>query len=218
MSPAEQEELDMIRTLIRNWALVLFRGLFALVFAIFIFLFLPFVPAPLLRELAFAGLTVIFALFATATGIITIVAAVRGAGQGGSSWLLLADGIVVTTGGLVILFSPGLTLLHVIQLIGFTSLLVGALEVMAGIHLRRHLTDERLLLAGGIISIVFAFCLFLPRSMNVQAVLSWLSLYATANGLAMVGLAWRLRGLRESIHALAAMGQAAKAANQSGVA
>jgi hypothetical protein len=54
--------------------------------------------------------------------------------------------------------------------------------------------------------------------MNVQAVLSWLSLYATANGLAMVGLAWRLRGLRESIHALAAMGQAAKAANQSGVA
>jgi len=208
----------MIRTLIRNWALVLFRGLFALAFAIFVFLFLPFVPAPLLRELAFAGLTVIFALFASATGIITIVAAVRGAGQGGSSWLLLADGIVVTTGGLVILFSPGLTLLHVIQLIGFTSLLVGVLEVMAGIHLRRHLTDERLLLAGGIISIVFAFCLFLPRSMNVQAVLSWLSLYATANGLAMVGLAWRLRGLRESIHALAAAGQAAKAANQSGVA
>ena len=59
----------MIRTLIRNWALVLFRGLFALAFAIFVFLFLPFVPAPLLRELAFAGLTVIFALFASATGI-----------------------------------------------------------------------------------------------------------------------------------------------------
>lgn len=59
---------------------------------------------------------------------------------------------------------------------------------MAGIHLRRHLADERLLLAGGIISIIFAVCLFLPRSMNVPAVLSWLSLYAAANGLAM---GWR---------------------------
>lgn len=114
----------MIRTLIRNWALVLFRGLFALAFAIFIFLFLPFVPAPLLRELAFAGLAITFALFASATGIITIAAAIRGASQGGSSWLLLADGIAVTTGGLVVLFSPGLTLIHVIQLIGLTSLLV----------------------------------------------------------------------------------------------
>jgi uncharacterized membrane protein HdeD (DUF308 family) len=212
---SEQEELNMIRMLIKNWWLLLLRGIFALAFAIFIFVFLPFAPAPLLRELAFAGLVVVFALFATATGIITIAAAIRGAGQGGSSWLLLADGIVVTTGGLIIFFSPGLTLTHVIQLIDFTCLLVGVLEVIAGIHLRRHLTDESLLLAGGIISIVFAFCLFLPRSMNVQAVLTWLSLYAGANGLAMVGLAWRLRRLNEAVHALAAMGLAKKAAGQS---
>jgi uncharacterized membrane protein HdeD (DUF308 family) len=214
---AEREELNMIRMLIRNWWLLLLRGIFALAFAIFIFVFMPFVPAPLLRELAFAGLAVIFALFASATGIITIAAAIRGAGQGGSSWLLLADGIVVTTGGLVIFFSPGLTLLHVIQLIGFTCLLVGVLEVIAGIHLRRHLTDESLLLVGGVISMIFAFCLFIPRGMDVQAVLTWLSLYAGANGLAMIGLAWRLRRLNEAVHALAAAGLAAKAAGSSRV-
>jgi len=209
---AEQEALNMIRTLIKNWWLLLLRGIFALAFAIFIFVFLPFVPAPLVRELAFAGLAVIFALFAAATGIVTIAAAIRGAGHGGSSWLLLADGIVVTTGGTVIFFSPGLTLTHVIQLIAFTCLVVGVVEVIAGIHLRRHLADETLLLAGGIVSIIFAFCLFIPRDIDVQAALTWLSLYAGVNGLAMVGLAWRLRRLRESVHALATPGLAAKAA------
>lgn len=194
----------MIRMLIRNWWLLLVRGIFAVAFAIFIFAFLPFVPAPLLHELAFAGLVVVFAVFAIVTGIITIAAAVRGVSRGGSSWLLLADGIVVTTSGLVILVSPGLTLAHVIQLIALTALLVGALEMAAGIHLRRHLTDEWLLISGGVISMTFATCLFLTRGGGgVQAVLTWISIYALANGLAMAGLALRLRGLRNSIHALA---------------
>ena len=69
----------------------------------FYFCFLPFLPAPFLRQFAFAGLAAIFALFAFATGVLTIAAAVRGAGQGGSSWLMLADGIAVAIGGLIIL-------------------------------------------------------------------------------------------------------------------
>ena len=92
---------------------------------------------------------------------------------------------------------------HVIQLIALTTLLVGALEVVAGFHLRRHLTDEWLLVSGGVISMAFATCLFLTRGGGVQSVLTWISIYALANGLAIVGLALRLRGLRQSIHALA---------------
>jgi uncharacterized membrane protein HdeD (DUF308 family) len=205
----------MIRMLIKNWWLLFLRSVFAVAFAIFIFVFLPLVPAPLLRQLAFAGLAAIFALFAIATGVLTIAAAVRGASQGGSSWILLADGIAVTTGGLVILLSPGLTLIHVIQFIGLTALLVGVLEFLAGIHLRRHLTDEWLLISGGMISVAFAACLLVTRSDNVRGVLTWISIYALANGLAMMGLSLRLRGLRNSIHALAAPQPAAKAASPS---
>jgi uncharacterized membrane protein HdeD (DUF308 family) len=202
----------MIRLLIKNWWLLLLRGILAVAFAIFIFIFLPFVPAPLVRELAFAGLVVIFAVFAAVTGVITIAAAVRGAGQGGSSWLLLAEGIVVTVGGMMVLLSPGLTLEHVIQLIALTALVMGILELVAGFHLRRHLTDEWLLIVGGLTSIAFALCLFLVRAESVQPVLTWISIYALANGLAIAGLALRLRGLRQSIHALAGPGMTVKAA------
>ena len=193
----------MIRMLIRNWWLLLVRGIFAVFFALFIFIFLPFVPPALLRPLAFAGLVVIFSVFAIMTGIITIAAAVRGAGQGGSAWLLLADGIAVTTGGLVLLLSPVFTLFHVVQLIAATTILVGVLELLAGFHLRRHLTDEWLLVSGGIISIAFAACLFLTRGGDIQSVLTWIAIYAMANGLAIVGLALRLRKLRHEVHALA---------------
>ena len=194
----------MIRMLIKNWWLLFLRGVLAIAFAIFIFVFLPFVPAPLLRQLAFAGLATIFALFAFATGILTIIAAVRGAGQGGSAWLVLADGIGITAGGMIILLSPGLTLLLLIKIIGLTTLLVGMVELLAGVHLRRHLTDEWLLITGGITSIVFGACLLLTGVGTVQTALTWIAIYALANGLALMGLALRLRRLRNSIHTLAA--------------
>jgi len=200
----------MIRMLIRNWWLLFLRGILAIAFAIFIFAFLPFVPAPLLRQLAFAGLSAIFALFAFATGVLTIVAAVRGASQGGSAWLVLADGIAITAGGLIIMFSPGLTLLLLVQLIGLIALAVGMVELLAGLHLRRHLTDEWLLITGGVTSIAFAACLLLTHVGTVQAALTLIAIYAFANGLALMGLALRLRRLRNSIHTLA--GLQAKAA------
>jgi uncharacterized membrane protein HdeD (DUF308 family) len=208
----------MIRLLIRNWWLLLVRGLFAVAFAISIFVFLPFVPAPLLRELAFAGLVVVFALFAIVTGAITIAAAVRGAGQSAAAWLLLADGVAVCTGGIVILLSPALTLWHVIQLIAVTILLVGVLETAAGFHLRRHVADERLLVAGGVISIIFAGCLLLTHPDGSQTVLTWISVYALANGLAMAGLALRLRALRNKVHELAGAAASSQAKTQSGAA
>jgi len=207
----------MIRLLIQNWWLLFLRGILAIAFAIFIFVFLPFLPALFLRQFAFAGLAAIFALFALATGVLTIAAAVRGAGQGGSSWLMLADGIAVTTGGVVILLAPGSTLTHVIQLIAIIALVVGVLEFVAGIHLRRHVTDEWLLITGGVISIAFAPCLLLSPVETVESTLTWISVYAFASGLAVIGLALRLRSLRNSIHALAGSKPAAHAVSQSRV-
>lgn len=205
----------MIRLLIQNWWLLLVRGVFAVAFAIFIYVFLPFVPAPLLRQLAFAGVAASFSLFAIVTGTVTIVAAIRGAGKGEAAWLLLADGITVASGGLIIMLSPGLTLTHVIQLIALIALLVGLLEIAAGVHLRRHLADEWLLISAGLISIAFAVCLLLTPRADRHIVLTWIALYSCASGLAMMGLAFHLRKLRESIHALAGSG-AAQAKGQPG--
>jgi uncharacterized membrane protein HdeD (DUF308 family) len=205
----------MIRLLIKNWWLLFLRGLLAIAFAIFIYAFLPLLPMPFLRQFAFSGLTVIFALFACVTGVLTMAAAVRGAESGDSSWPLLAEGIGVTIGGLVILLFPGLTLIHVVRLIAVTALAVGILEVVAGVHLRRHVADEWLLISGGIISLAFGAVLFLTRVGSIGVALTWISLFALANGLAMIGLSLRLRSLQNSIHKLAEPKPATEAASES---
>ena len=205
----------MLRLLINNWWLLFLRGVFAIAFAIFIYVFLPFLPMPVLRQFGFAGLAVIFAWFAFTSGILTMAAAVLKAGSSGFPRLLLADGIAISTGGLVILLSPGLTMMHMIQLIAVIIMLAGILELVAGIHLRRHLTDEWLLISGGIISLAFATGLFLTRVNKVATALSWISLYALANGLAMIGLALRLRTLKNSIHELAESKPETQSASQS---
>jgi uncharacterized membrane protein HdeD (DUF308 family) len=205
----------MIRLLIKNWWLLFLRSLLAIAFAIFIYAFLPFLPMPFLRQFALSGLTAIFSLFACGTGVLTILAAVRGVKPNDVSWPLLGEGIGVTIGGLVILLFPGLMLIHVIRLIAAIALVLGILEVVAGVHLRRHLADEWLLITGGIISLAFGAGLFLTRVSSIAAALTWISLFAFANGLAMMGLSLRLRRLRTSIHKLATLKPEAQAATKS---
>jgi uncharacterized membrane protein HdeD (DUF308 family) len=193
----------MVRLLIQNWWLMLLRGIVALAFAIFVFLFQPFLPSGLLRPMAHTALAVIFGLLACGTGILTLAAALRGARKPRDTALLVADGLVATAAGAAVLLIPSFSLSEVIHIVAITALLLGILELVAGSHLRRHLKDEWLLLAGGAVSFAFSLFLLINRTWELASAVIWVGIYAGAAGLAMIGLALRLRGLRYSIHALA---------------
>ena len=193
----------MFRVMINNWWLLLLRGVFALIFAVLVFGVQPFFPTLVLAPVALTSLTVMFGLLAALSGLVTMAASLRGAQKKRDLWTLLAEGAAMTAAGAAVLFVPGLTLHVVIRMIAFATALLGVLETTAGIHLRRHLADEWLLLAGGASSLAFSLYLFLTRFWDIPALLNWIAIYAIVNGLAMAGLAFRLRGLRESVHELA---------------
>jgi uncharacterized membrane protein HdeD (DUF308 family) len=194
----------MIRILINNWWLLIIRGLFAVAFGICVFFLQPLLGTLFLQAIALTGLTLLFGLFATVCGLATVAAALRGAQRKRGLGLLLADGIAVTAGGLIVMLTPELTLLTTVRIIAATAFVVGILEVAAGVHLHRHLADEWLLMAGGVVSLIFSAYLIVVAPRDIAAVLNWTGIYAFANGAAMVGLALRLRGLRNSVHTLAA--------------
>jgi uncharacterized membrane protein HdeD (DUF308 family) len=193
----------MIRVMINNWWLLWLRGLFALVFAAIVLFFQPFFSTLLLAPWAFTGVVLVFGLLAVVSGLITLAACLRGAQKKRDLWTLLAEGAMMLVAGAVALFVPGLTLFAIVRIIAVTTLLLGLLEITAGIHLRRHLGDERLLIAGGVASLGFSLYLLLAQFCQVPALLNWIAAYAAINGAAMAALALRLRGLRQSIHALA---------------
>jgi len=92
---------------------------------------------------------------------------------------------------------------HVISVIAATALLAGLLEILAGKHLRRHVQDECFLIAGGTTSVLFSGFLLSGGSRETSSLLNWIAVYAAANGLAMIGLAYRLHRVRRTIHDVA---------------
>ncbi|HYX52262.1 MAG TPA: DUF308 domain-containing protein [Candidatus Limnocylindrales bacterium] len=204
----------MVRLLIKNWWLILLRGIVALAFGIFIFLLQPFFPSALLNPMAYTALAVIFGLLACGTGSLTLIAALRGAQKPHDTTLLLADGLVALAAGSAVLLIPGLSLSAVIRIIAVTAMVLGLLELLAGTHLRRHITDEWLLIAGGAVSVVFSLFLFMTTTWELAGILSWVALYAIAAGISMLGLAIRLRGQQHLIHEIAKHQFAKHAANE----
>jgi uncharacterized membrane protein HdeD (DUF308 family) len=195
----------MIRTLINNWWLLLLRGAFALAFAVFIFFFEPLFRSAFLRPVAYTGVAVAFGVLAMVTGIITVFAALTNQTHWRDLSTLLAEGLTITSGGLVIILVPSITIAEVILIIAATALVVGILEIMTGTHVRRHVKDEWFLIAAGLVAVVFSIFLFVDRGQSISTLLDWIALFSAANGLAMVALALRLHALRHSIHELCSL-------------
>ena len=208
----------MIRALIENWWLLLLRGAFALAFAALIFLLQPLFPSAFLSVMAYTAIAVIFALFATVTGIITCFAALRDAAHRRQLWMLLGEGLVLTAGGLIVLLLRAVTAREVIHIIAVASLVFAVFQFATAAHVRRHVSDEWFLIAGGLFSLAFSVFLLFNPERELSSVLNWIALYAAATGLAMVGLALRLYRLRRSIHDLSSPEHLNKAKKEAGVA
>ncbi len=190
----------MIRALIQNWWLLLMRGVFALVFAVFIFFFQPLFPSVFFKPMAYTAVAVVFGVLALATGLITTFAGLKTPEHRHHLWALSAEGVAITAGGLMVILVPAVTVVEVIRIIAATALIVGLFQIVTATHVRRHIKDEWFLTVGGLLSIAFAVVLFGNQTREIAALLNWIAVYAAASGLAMIGLAHRLGGLRRQIH------------------
>ena len=193
----------MIRTLINNWWLLLLRGAFAIAFAVFIFFFEPLFPSLFLRPMAYTAVAVMFGVLALVTGVITVFAALRNQAHWRDLSMLLAEGLTITSGGLVVILLPSITISEVILIVAATALAVGIFEIVTGTHVRRHVKDEWLLIAGGLAAMSFSIFLFFDHSQTISTLLNSIGLFSAANGIAMVAFAFRLHALRHSINELA---------------
>ncbi len=193
----------MIRVLINNWWLLALRGIFALAFALFVFTLQTTMGTWLLSAIALAGTVVVFGVLAFAAGACTIVAAVRGA-EHHERWLpLLFDGVVVCLGGAVILAAPRLDLIWLARIVAALAIVAGVMELLVVRRLRRHIQDEWFLALAGIASFGFGLYLLFAWNRETTTMLRWLAAYAGFSAIAILAVAYRLRALRGSVHALA---------------
>ena len=84
-------------------------------------------------------------------------------------------------------------------LIAAWAILTGLLEVGAAVVMRRIVGNTWILLAGGILSIVFGVLMALFPAAGLLAVVWLIGAYAILFGALFIGLAFKLRGSRRRV-------------------
>jgi uncharacterized membrane protein HdeD (DUF308 family) len=182
----------MLRIMIENWWLFACRAVFALIFSFYILFIQGANLPPLLRVFVHALAVVLFGLLAFGAGIFTLAAALRRSSHWNERGLLLADGLGICAAGAIVVMVPSLTLLPLIQIIGYWAVFAGICEMVMAHKVRRHLNDEWFLVLAGTGSLGFGAFLLLGWAFGDHIVLTWLGSYALFSAICMSGFAYRL--------------------------
>jgi uncharacterized membrane protein HdeD (DUF308 family) len=178
----------LLRTLADNWWLVMLRGVVAILFGVSAFIW---------PGLTLAALVLLYGVYAVADGIFTLIAAFMERDRNTPTWWLVGVGLLSVAAGLIALFWPGITAGVLVVLIGLWALVHGVLEIVGAIQLRKEITDEWMLLAAGLISVIFGLLLLLSPGVGALAIVWSIGAYAMALGVMLVLLSWRLRHISQ---------------------
>src|SRR5262249_31818206 len=173
----------MLHALCRNWWLILLRGVAAIVFGLLTFVW----PGVTLLTLV-----ILYGAFATVDGVLAIAAAVMG-GQPAPRWWLALIGLLGIAVGILTFAWPGVTALVLLLFIGGWAIATGILQIVGAIRLRKEIDNEWLLIACGVISVLFGLILVAQPGTGALALLYVIGFYAILFGILLVVLSLRLR-------------------------
>jgi uncharacterized membrane protein HdeD (DUF308 family) len=178
-----------VQPLTRNWWLLLLRGIASILFGIAAFVW------PGLTVLA---LTLLYGAFAFADGILSLGAALTGSGDRSiPTWWLALIGVLGVAAGIVAFLWPGLTAFALIIVIGAWAVTIGVLEIIGAIWLRNEIEDEWLLIAAGILSVLFGLAVLLRPGAGALALAWAIGAFAIVFGILHIAFAFRLKRVRD---------------------
>lgn len=169
----------------RSWWLLLLRGVAAVAFGVVTFIW---------PQISLLTLIMVYGIYAFADGVLALVAAIRGGGMVPRWWLALA-GVVSILTAIVVFAWPDLTALVLVYMIGFWSILRGALEIIGAIRLRNEISNEWSLGAAGALSVIFGLILVFMPGAGAIGLLWLIATWAVLFGLLLIWVAFRLKKL-----------------------
>src|SRR5215471_18395162 len=172
----------MLHTLAKNWWALALRGFFAVLFGLLTFL---------LPGITLVTLVLLFGAYALADGIFNVIAFFRVAAH---HWALLIEGVIGIIAGVLTFAWPAITAIVLLYVIAFWAIFTGVFEVIAGIRLRKVITNEWLLLWVGVLSFLFGMLILFAPGIGALAIVLWIGAYAFIFGVSLLALAFRLRG------------------------
>lgn len=179
----------ILQVLSENWWLLLLRGIAAVIFGILCFVW---------PGLSLLTLVVLFGIYALLDGFVALIAAVLGRHKATPLWWLIIGGLISVAAGIVTFAYPQITALVLVVFIGAWALVRGAFEIIGAFHLRKEIRNEWLLMAIGLVSMIFGFAILANPGAGAVALVWLIGIYAILFGLPMIWLGLRLRKQQKS--------------------
>src|SRR5580698_1716325 len=177
----------MLHTLAQNWWALALRGLVAVLFGLLTF-FLP--------GITLVTLVLLFGAYALVDGFFNLVAFFRVASH---HWALLIEGVIGIIAGVLTFAWPAITAIALLYVIAFWAILTGIFEIIAGIRLRKVITNEWILLVMGVVSFLFGLLILFAPGAGALAIVLWIGAYALVFGIFLLAMAFRLRWHRRLV-------------------
>jgi uncharacterized membrane protein HdeD (DUF308 family) len=178
----------MLEILTRNWWAVAVRGALAILFG---------VTALVWPGITLFALVLLFGAYSLADGAFTLAAALGRRDRGttdtsGRIWLVVQGiaGIIIAVLAFV---WPGITALALLWLIGVWAVVIGVLEVIAAVRLRRELRREWLLGLSGAATALFGILLIVWPAEGVLTLIALIGISAVVFGVALLAFAEHMR-------------------------
>jgi uncharacterized membrane protein HdeD (DUF308 family) len=181
LAAAEQSVADMFN---RNWMLLAFRGMAAVLFGILAFVW---------PGLTVLTLVYLFGFYALVNGVLALLVAYRAPKGYKKYGALMIEGVLSILAGLIAFAMPGITALSLLILIACWAIVTGVFEIVAAIRLRKVVSHEWLLIIAGIASIGFGVLVMIAPGAGALALVWWIGAYTFAFGLLLMLLAFRMR-------------------------
>jgi uncharacterized membrane protein HdeD (DUF308 family) len=176
----------MLENLAHSWHWIVLRGVFAVLFGIFAFLW---------PGITLAALVLVWGAYAIADGVMALIAAFTMREEDKPMWALIIVGILGIAAGVVTFLWPGMTALALLFFIASWAVLMGIFEIAAAIRLRKHIENEWLLALSGVVSIAFGVLMFLQPGAGALAVVWLIGSFSLIFGILLIVLGFKLKGL-----------------------
>ena len=180
-----QEALSEV--LAAQWWVVALRGVIAIIFGLICFFF---TPAAILAAVLF------FSAYMLVDGVLAIWSGVKAARNGQRWGLLIVEGVVDITAGIIAFLWPGMAAVVFVLLIGIWAVISGGLLTYAAFSLKLDHGRWWLALAG-VASIIFGILLFIAPVIGAVVLTWWIGAYAFAFGILLLILGFKLKGKKE---------------------
>jgi uncharacterized membrane protein HdeD (DUF308 family) len=165
---------DMARADLRKmrWAVGI-NGLLSVAFGITVIIW---------PDISLWALTVLFGLYALATGIVGLGASFSGAVRNERGWLVFSSLVGIVTGILVLAW-PDISELALLYVIGAYAVAFGVVAVAGAFYLPLDGTDTALMVLSGLASILFGVVMFAKPGDGALVVLALIAAFALVTGI-----------------------------------